>query len=393
MAIWNDPTLSKTQSINSLDITKASIELGFLQISLNSDCFTAGESISGTVFLQLEKPAISSVMYLILKGKEETHWIERVVEYSSGSISDKGKHLKKTRFRRKLKHISGQRYITCTRFSAVTFENSIVSAGQYTFEFKLYLPEILPNSLHITDGCTSARIYYKLKAELPLSDGSRLVNSLQVCIKPAHKEPIYDEIIEKECYMRSWLCISKGFCILKLHLPKNVYHSDETIALDIEIDNLQGKKLIRELYITILRTLLLFNDTHKNFCLTEKIFTHKLSIMVRPGTARTRENALHIPINLSTISDKILNLPSHRSELISCSYILQVGIQQNTLLKPKDHRIDQHIVIERHKGSLGTGPPTPTNWNPMIQGKSELLWESGLNFLPKKPKMPGEYDM
>lgn len=393
MAVWNDPTTHKSIALNSLDITKALPDSGFILLHLNAASFTAGEYISGTVYIQLERPAFSSVLYLTLKGKEETNWIERVMEYSSGSISNTGKHLKKTRFRRKLKQILGQRYITCTRFSAVSFENSVVSAGQYAFGFKLMLPASLPNSLNVTDGCTAAKLYYRLKAELPLSDGTRLVNALQVCIRSPHKEPIYDEIIEKECYMRSWLCINKGFCILKLHMNKNVFSCDESINLDLEIDNLQGKQLIKEVYVHIFRTLLLFNDSHKNYCLEEKVFSHRVSVMIHPATARTKENAVHLPISLASISDKISNLPTHRSELIACSYLLKVGIQQNTMVKRKDHRIEQYVVIERCNRGTGTIPCLPENWRPFIEQNCEMEWQNGLSYVPKKQRMPGEYDV
>lgn len=129
-----------------------------LNVTLEKVTYTPGETISGTLHLEVLKPIKITAVRISLRGKEKA-WVRR------------------RRGRRSVtyfaEHIHFQQYVTCFGFSKASGRkgDAELSAGTFAYNFSFALPVNIPPSFDCPGPNAACTLAYTLKAYVDIPNG------------------------------------------------------------------------------------------------------------------------------------------------------------------------------------------------------------------------------
>jgi hypothetical protein len=200
------------------------------QIYLQTDktAYYAGETVTGTIFLNLISHYPGNQLFLKLKGKEVVHMVKLV---------QRGDHQENVKY-------SDKNEVIKQSIPVYTWDDSL-PPGQFSIPFSFLLPPHLPPSFYQQGHRYFAFLEYKLEAFLqPFKDTDpkmkykQLIN-LRETILPATGD-LPSNITTTQ--LKTCCCCKQGSNTLKANFEKNFYSPGENAQVSMELDN-SGTKL------------------------------------------------------------------------------------------------------------------------------------------------------
>jgi len=190
-------------------------------IQPEQDVFYSGDTVKGTVLLDVKEPVEAKTLILQIKGKEKTC----------------------VRYRREENTYYDNRKETIfdTQFELANFDGELDS-GQHSYPFSVNLPDGLPSSIDIDYNGGYAKIQYKLKCELRVNQTFKKKIKHSAVLKVISSPRSADEITSLRSSptiheVSFCCCISKGSITIDAESPKNILCPNGEVAVDVSLQN------------------------------------------------------------------------------------------------------------------------------------------------------------
>jgi len=196
------------------------------QIYLKTDktAYYAGETVTGTIFLNLISHYPGNQLFLKFKGKETVHILE------SQTRDDSTEYV----------HYSDKNQITKQSLLVHRWDDNL-PPGQFVIPFSFLVPQNLPPSFYQQGPLYLAFVEYKLEAYLqPFNDSDP---------KMKHKQPwnLKETILPNSgdllssvtTQLKTCCCCQQGSNSLKAEFEKNFYYPGENARVNMELNNSQ----------------------------------------------------------------------------------------------------------------------------------------------------------
>jgi hypothetical protein len=337
------------------------------EISLETDNYSyrPGDIVKGNVFIHMLESFSTDKLVLRLKVEEYTYF---------NNLANRISHFKNA------------------ETSLVYFRHSLIAPGKYQYPFFFALPKNLPGSFEYYDRDHKAYVTYILEAELPASNPKNSIKNSSLLIVNQPLETLGIRV-KKESHEKlyTYCCIPHGSSTLKASLPHENFYANDTIKILCELDNRDSGLNAKDIKAKLIQNILLKDKTgrckliqrtiskvhFKYFYPKREVSRFSLEIPMSDADNPTRvflEKCDHIKL----LKDKRLvsNLQaSIKSELINCTYILELQVFYNGIFKksagPKV-KVAIAVYIPDVRAKLVN--------KIQFQGKSSILPEKSLNF-------------
>ena len=350
---------------------------GDIYIQLNQESFTPGDTLTGTIFINLKEPYPGDKLCLKMKGAEVTHCINK--EARQGQKESKSKRI----IIKNTVGVFDWSYDTC------------MPPGQFTIPISFKIPDGIPGSFFFRQGGTGGEIRYRLEAFLkPESiEFPKIKHKMDLVIKEnsQREHKTTDAILIKA--IKSCGYINQGTIIIKTSLDKNAYAPTEEMRISCEIDNSMCKTGIKEIVFELIQTIVLcIGDYTKNFSYTinrarigyigaGKIYAgeqQKHAIMILP------------PGQLGVIAKPSQNMiPSAHGDLIKSDFFLRVRcLMKGCTCCGADLAADLPVQIYAPLIPKQPTPAFPTSWFPQPIPTINLCINNAVLSQPKNNQQP-----
>ena len=290
--------------------SSSSSEHGKIYIATEKDAYKAGETISGKVYIQMEKPVPNGgTLFLKFKGWEKTKWSENLFDQIGLNV-----------FYR----------------NSVQLYNwpmgSKIDCESYTFPFSLKTEPTIPGSfLFKGNDNECGEIRYTLKAEIIMHNKSlpKMKNHSQVVIREnydSYKDDLYKETSLNcvTCY-----CMSQGTTKLGCQFEQYVYVSGENADLVVAIDNSTCGLPVDAIEAKFIQTITLKDNKGKVKELKKTLLKQDFG-RVEPYTKQVgpTANKIALPLISKEKNNKPFE-PTTSGDIIVCKYELKVKCQMS----------------------------------------------------------------
>ncbi len=285
-----------------------------IAIELDSLEFVGGETVTGTVILQLEQDTPLRGIRLKFHGYEKSIWRE------GGGRSRHTHSETHTFFDEELTLFGHPRLplaeLVADSFKAVFSKENyeFLHPGSYRYPFSYALPPELPADYD--SSMTDSRIYYGLKAQvdLPLKFDLEAVQPLVV--HESSNASVAHEVTEHKT--KKFLFDSGSSMEAAIHLDKDTLCLGETLSCRLEVINRAPRKEIRAVTLALLQieTLCAGGHTHKQQTEITRVNFEDLRFPVKDRTA--------VDLNLDIPGDLYPTIS--RATLVRLDYQVQVTL-------------------------------------------------------------------
>ena len=298
---------------------------GDIYFKIDKTSYYAGDTVSGSIYINLRQSYPGNKLFLKFKGKETVH-----IALEDESKDDGIYHM-----------YSDSRNLL--KFNMPVYSWETLIPGQYVIPFAFSLPFELAPSFYQQGNCYAGLIEYKMEAFIqPFNEKDpKLKYKEKMTIRESVKNAQEKKQSEITTKLECCCCCPKGSNHLKVNFEKNYYSSGETANVAIELNNSQSN-LSNEKIVFALKQNLRLTAKNKTYWTTLPIVKDKL-----PGVkAHTLSNAGSLKITLpengvnGPLIDmknpkkfELMNLPqetkflssSTQGSLITSHYFLEVS--------------------------------------------------------------------
>ena len=210
---------------------------GSILIETDRVHYNPGDTVKGTVTIELEKAVACSGLYLTLKGKEKTRKVE-----------DNNSYRGSKQVRTTTTYTSTRELVDDTVCLFEVSGDGPVAPGTYTYPFSFELDSDLPSSFQHRGMRCQGSIKYKLKAEFEVN-GSMTRNWRQTKeVFIFESTGLYEEhpVSENEERVIKFLgCFSRGMATIDAKIPTNCFVGGETISVNADVIHKGNVKAIK----------------------------------------------------------------------------------------------------------------------------------------------------
>jgi len=216
-------------------------QYGEVYLQTDKTAYQAGDTVTGTIYINLISNYPGNQLFLKLKGKEVVHDVTK----------KRGKDYKMT--------------VKCFGCDSTIKETvlvhswEILSPGQFSFPFSFLLPHDLPASFYQQGRDYFAYIQYKLEAFIqPHNNSNPKLKYKQPLTLHEIATPKPDEL-SKEVRQKLEVCCNpeKGFATLKVSFEKNCYYPGDTARAIIEFDATDAKLTTTKIVLALKQKVIL----------------------------------------------------------------------------------------------------------------------------------------
>jgi len=239
-------------------------QFGQVYIQTEKAEYFAGETIKGTVYLNLLQYYQGSTLMLKFKGREFVHWVDRESRTRTDGNGNQETYYEDIH----RKHKEETHNVEAQLYQWMGLQQ--IPPGQFCFPFCMVLPPKLAGTFFQKRYQLLADISYHLEAVLHPS------NQSQPKLKFKHKININEpptmlaetQNQTKNVPLTDCCCMGKGNAQLFVSFQKNVYVPGEVANVQLELDNRQATIGCRTIKFSLKQTLSLKTNQHS----TEKTF-------------------------------------------------------------------------------------------------------------------------
>ncbi len=358
-------------------------QYGELYLQTDKTTYQPGETVTGTIYLDITSQYPGHQLFLKLKGREIVHFLK--------------------------KHGSGKNwhYTEYSETKEVIKQNTLVYSwdasvpqGQFTIPFSFLLPSHLPASFYQHEYKLLAFIEYQLEAflEPPHADCPKMKYKQPITIREAPLANNGDLKLEVTTPLKSCCCCNQGSNVLKAEFEKKFYSPEEEVKATVELDNSNSKMNHKKLYIVLIQKLEL---KAQGETVTENMFkrsSEKNNYSPSTNKIYSESFTLPIPKYLSEFDyklefnkygkrDEVLRkhfggfslynflTPPTKGSLISSTFSLKVYSQMDGIEATlPELECPVSILIPDSPSPMGV--TAPSNWRPVIIDRINVAFSS-----------------
>ena len=353
--------------------SKSSPSFGDVYIQLNQDCLIPGDTLTGTIYINLIAPYPGSKLCLKMKGTEYAHWVDTDTQTANGQTST-------TSVTRR-----GRRVIIENIIDVYNWPNGTdLPPGQFSFPFSFRVPDGIPGSFFLHHGQTIGEIRYRLEAFLKPTQrkDAKIKHKVDILVREPVKGQIEATCLTLNKPITTWCCIKQGSVKVKTSFGKNIYAPSEEVKILAEVDNSECKLNIKDVVFQLNQTVVLRANSHAkrlNYCIRDVSLggigagqtclgdQQKCASMVLPpgqsGAAKTLKNN---PKEKSPDPSKVIT-PSTHGDLIKSDFHLKVKCRMaGCTCCSHSPATDLPIQIYAPLRPRQSAPIPPADWNPSV---------------------------
>lgn len=336
-----------------------SSKYGAIRIVLDKYVYISGESIRGSINVQVNEPIPPCRIQFGFKGVEEVKWSE-----TRGA----GKHRRTVHFYNKFL-ISRSKYI-------IMSWNTPLQPGSFSIPIVFVTPQGLPGSFQFLGHRGIFLVVYKLYIRL-FSDNIKLKDKQGV--------GIYNDIPINRIYqgpvtanLIAWCCLNKGQVILDLQYKNDTYSLGNPIQCALNIDNSNSKAKVKSItahvyFVTIPTS---GGGFTRHFPTT--VFKSTYQISVEKGEKLVGDKASEFSFSLDDASKQIdfMSVHTMKGNILECNFYLEFELNMNIhCLCCGDYpKITSSIYVRPQANFAAPLIVKPANWQPQMYEPVQLYY-------------------
>lgn len=373
--------------------------------------YTAGEAVTGRLYINVSEPFKCKGVYLDLKA-EERAWLHRRITKTREVGEGENKHFET--YHEDCDYSNSGVIFQANQCVMQVGGDGTLPVGQYEIPFEFGLPDTLPGSFYEerfswgnlpSDGDYFAEIVYSLNCLIDvagfMSRDIRSTSYVQIMpTVPDYLEPVY---VEKTQTVYSCCCFPQGDIFMRSYPNEAVYRPGDRIKLSLEIDN-RSKQNVKKIDVKLLRHIKLhlrgpydrimhLRDGHSPFS-TEygdpynrrafngyniHSYTHNQTVTMctasfeglEPGQSALEDQARFLYLDLFANGHDFES--ETKGRVIECSYSIDVVADCESMFVGDIHlKIPTRVLPDINKAPSAAcyqivQPNKPANWNPIVQ--------------------------
>ncbi|XP_065829335.1 arrestin domain-containing protein 2-like [Oscarella lobularis] len=283
----------------------------FVTFTNNQNAFYPGQTISGTVVLELDEPTTARGVRLILQGRAHVHWSEQ-----HGS----GQHRHTVHYSDSEVYMNHSLTLWGKQEGDRQGDNPELPLGMHTFPFSFVLPSALPSSFESYNG--HIRYYVTAQVDRPWKFDYKSKRPFTVIEyvdvnQPALLVPMRSENDKHLCC----LCCKSGPIKLSASIDRSAYCPGESVVVSANAENLTNREM-RGIRAQLIAVKTLYARGHRH-C-TRHVVCEMMGEPIAPqGFGNWSEQAMPLPPTAPSIkSCRILDL----SHYIQVCIVIPRGI-------------------------------------------------------------------
>lgn len=375
--------------------------------------YTAGEDVSGTVYISVNQPFQCKGVFLKLKAEEKA-WMHRRLR-KTRTIGE-GEDQRVEEYFEDVDYRNQSIIFQADQCVMSVAGDGMLPVGQYEIPFAFQLPAHLPGNFYEErfswggmpqDGDYFAEIVYSLDCLIDvagfMSRDIKSTSYIQVSPSdPGNFEPALGEIT-RGVYM--CCCFPQGEIYMRTYPNEAVYKPGDRIKLNLEVDN-RSKQLIKKIDVKLQRHITLhlrgpynrissmrnghnpFSDEygeHRPFGhYSLSGYTHRQTITMceshfeglEPGQSALEDQARALFLDLYANGHDFEC--ETKGRVIECSYTIAVVCDSESMFASDIQlNIPTHVIPDTSRAPVAqcyamTQPQVPSGWNPTVQPQISL---------------------
>ncbi|MEW5313995.1 MAG: hypothetical protein WDW38_005524 [Sanguina aurantia] len=336
-----------------------------IYVHLAQQTYFTGDTVTGTILLNVTKPFPCSSILLKVEGHEEVRWTERVQR--SERVLGGDPNLNETRM--VAVHIPhhARRSILEVNVPLHSYPQECIP-GQYQFPFTFQLPVNLPSTFTFADhgfseggrySDTMGVIRYSVAAECVVPGvftcnlrGARDLTLLQrITFSPAQLTSTAHQ------HVRCCCCCNKGSASVTARVERGMLHAGETVNVSVSVENQSTVQFLQ----TEVR---LCRAVHLTTGSSTRDHADAVALAVCPGLM-PGTSSRGVPVCLAVPFDAS---PTATGQLLTCRY--RVEVRMKTTCCMSDAVLEIPVVVRGVPPEEACSPALqpPPGWNPTVVG-------------------------
>jgi len=361
---------------------------GGIFVKLDKDAVNPGDTLSGTIYVDLKVPYPGDKICLEVKGSEYVKWIEKEARHRPSTQPNAPPGAMETYYvdvTREATRDIIQNDLTVYDWIGKT----TVPPGQYTFPFSFQIPPGLPGSFFFRRGEAVAEIKYSVEGYLkPETDNiQKLKHKLYLTMREVMQQHIQTpKELTLNKPLSTWCCLSAGAINLRTAFEKDAYAPGEEARMLTEIDNskcsLNVDNVIFQLNQTIrlnanghgrafsfpIRTVNLGNIPAGQACLGDQ--RKSASIILPPGQEGTAKE-FNAGASYQDPDPTQIITPSAHGKLVQSDFSLSLTCSVDVCCDSVPS-VSMPIQVYAAIKAKQPDPIPPPNWNPTPMPQANL---------------------
>ena len=220
---------------------------------------------------------------------------------------------------------SGKHRICNYQYPIFVFPTGL-NPGGYSLPFTLRLPADIPGSFHFQGPSNAkAKIEYKFHAKLLSNNNEKLKARTTINVRQTVYNYSTNIALDKNARLKTWCCVNKGFCYMKLVYPQDTYNPSQIAVISSEVENVNSKLNVKSLTSKLFYSLRLKDNHGRTHFVKQTLLSNTLPIGIAAGASMTGVNAVQPSLNLPSVMNRIENMYSTKGNLIDCVYNNEVS--------------------------------------------------------------------
>ncbi|OMJ90199.1 hypothetical protein SteCoe_7493 [Stentor coeruleus] len=343
---------------------------GSILVQLENSSSKGNEEITGIVHISLKEPFPPSTLYLIFKGKEQTHWTENHKEYWTDS---KGKRHSRTH----IEHIHGK-HLLCNYKHPICVWNTEIQPGGYSIPFSFIIPGGLPGSFYFEDYQKDAAIVYKFHARLIGNNNKKITGKSLINIELNSDFNIESITKRKTAEMKVWCFLKKGRCKINAGFPQNAYSPNQIATVMVEVDNTDSMLPVKAIICRLKYNIKLTSNSGKTTLSQRTLIKEEMPVNIDLGQALLNNHAVEIFLDLNHHSEILQKMYSTRGNIIECIYTIEAEAEMagNCMCCGEYPQVEVTMnIIPNMPIPPPSVPEAPENWNPQLLKEISITYD------------------
>ncbi|OMJ78471.1 hypothetical protein SteCoe_21713 [Stentor coeruleus] len=344
---------------------------GSIVIQLESQYSRGNEEITGIIHISLKKPMPPSTLYLVFKGKEETHWIESQTESWTDSDGN-------TQSRTVTDYYDGKHHI-CNYSQAIYIWNKGLYPGGYSIPFSFFIPSGLIGSFYYENLGTIGFIEYKMHGKLKSANGDKVTGKSPIQIILESHFVNTGLSVNKVALMKTWCCAKKGACRINAAFPQDSYNPSQIATVIVEVDNTLSLLNVKSISCKLIYSIRLICSTGRANFSKKCIIEEYVPRYIEAGQSLINNSAIEIKLNLLQHSDLLQRMYTTRSHLIECIYtlVIEASMEGSCICCGDKPCVESAMNIVPNVIQIQPSvPDAPQNWNPQVYQSAHVKYDS-----------------
>eukprot|EP00118_Oscarella_pearsei_P024949 m.307188 g.307188 ORF g.307188 m.307188 type:complete len:359 (+) comp41998_c0_seq1:224-1300(+) len=290
-------------------------------IRTNKGEYVTGETVYGSVYLNIVRPIASKGLKLKVKGYEKSEWQYSYTEHNGEEyVSKKGE-------------MKGKKEFFKVDIRLVDYPGGF-PMGCYCYPFQYHLPQGLPGVFgkkdkRAFDEKWHAKVNYTVKAEVDIPGTKHDLTCKQPLVVYSElRQAIQPVAYDKQGTVRTCCCIPRGDVHVKATMDKNSYMAGEVANIHVDVDN-QSAVDIENFAVKLMRVIHLRGkdddrDHHDSLRIVDTVCQNKYE-----GCKSHSKKASDVPLELWSKggATKEEFQPSTKGSVVQCSYHVDIEMQ------------------------------------------------------------------